>query len=624
MRQRFVKVSRPPCLATALLCVLLVAANADAKSVQRIEPPFWWQGFVHSELQLMVHGPGIGGFDASVDQPGIALVRVERGDSENYLFLYLDIEPTVRPGTFEITFDDGEQRLTHDYDLRERFGDPDRMQGFTSADAIYLITPDRFANGDTGNDSLPELEDKLNRDDPYGRHGGDLAGIEQALDYVADMGFTAIWLNPVLENAVPRYSYHGYSTTDFYAVDRRFGSNEEYRELVAQARQKGLGVIMDMIVNHAGIGHWWMQDLPTTDWLNKPDERPRTTHARTANQDPYASEYDKSAQTDGWFSPYMPDLNQRNLLLADYLTQNTIWWIEYLGLSGVRMDTYPYPDKHYMTEWARRVMQEYPQFNITGEEWSNNPAIVSYWQRGKANHDDYVSWTPSMLDFPLRFAVQEALTGPEPERGSVWTPAYEMLGNDFLYPDPANLVIFPDNHDMSRVFTQVDEDYDLFKMAMVYYLTMRGIPQIYYGTEILMSHPGTESHGAIRAEFPGGWADHDKNAFTGEGLDDDELRAQRFLRQLLNWRKDKAVIHRGDLMQYTPIGNVYAYFRYDDAETVMVVFNRDSGVVNLDMARFSERLGDARYAEDVITGKRYGIDRSLRLEPRSVMVLQIN
>ncbi len=623
MRQRHIRVSRPPRLVAALLLAISTAAVADASTVQRVEPPFWWQGFVHTELQLMVHGPGITGFEPSVDHPGITLARVERGDSDNYLFLYLDIEATARPGTFEIGFENGDQRIAHDYELRRRATDPDHVRGFSAGDAIYLITPDRFANADPGNDSLPALEDTLNREDPYGRHGGDLAGIEQALDYIADMGFTAIWLNPVLENAVPRYSYHGYSTTDFYAVDARFGSNEQYRQLVATARDKGLGVIMDMIVNHAGIGHWWMQDLPTADWLNKPDERPRTTHARTANQDPYASEYDKSAQTDGWFSPYMPDLNQRNPLLADYLTQNTIWWIEYLGLSGVRMDTYPYPDKHYMSEWARRVMQEYPQFNITGEEWSNNPAIVSYWQRGKVNHDGYESWTPSMLDFPLQFALHDALTGAEPERGSVWTPVYEMLGNDFLYPDPANLVIFPDNHDMSRVYTRVNEDYDLFRMALVYTLTMRGIPQIYYGTEILMSHPGTESHGAIRAEFPGGWADHDKNAFTGKGLTAGERRAQQFLRQLLNWRKDKAVLHRGELMQYTPIGNVYAYFRYDDAETVMVVFNRGGEAVDLDMARFHERLGDSQFAEDVISGKRYGISRSLRLEPRSVMVLEI-
>ncbi|MDH3752180.1 MAG: cyclomaltodextrinase C-terminal domain-containing protein, partial [Gammaproteobacteria bacterium] len=288
------------------------------------------------------------------------------------------------------------------------------------------------------------------------------------------------------------------------------------------------------------------------------------------------------------------------------------------------MDTHPYPDKHYLSEWSRRVMQEYPDLNLTGEEWSGNPAIVSYWQRGKANHDDYVSDMPSMLDFPLQIAIREALTADEPSRGSVWTPAYEMLGNDFLYPDPGNLVIFPDNHDMSRIYTQVDEDFDLFRMAIVYYLTMRGIPTFYYGTEVLMSHPGTESHGAIREEFPGGWDDHTRNAFTGEGLSDNEIRAQRLMRQLLNWRKDKAVIHTGRLMQFTPIKNVYAYFRYNDQDSVMVVFNRGEDAASLDMTRFAERLGDAQTAEDVITGKRYGIQGSIQLEPRSAMILEID
>ena len=624
MRNRLSGANRSWQPISALLLALILATQATAGPLDRVEPPFWWQGFEHTELQLLVHGPGIAGFDASIDHPGISLTRIERVDSENYLFLYLDIDASAKAGTFDIVFANEETRLTHEYELRERNTDPDHAKGFTTADTIYLITPDRFANGDPSNDSMPELEDKLNRDDDFGRHGGDLAGIEDSLDYFADMGFTAIWLNPILENAMPEASYHGYATTDFYKVDARFGSNEHYRELVANAKAKGLGVIMDMIINHAGSGHWWMDDLPTSDWLNAPDKRPITSHARTTNQDPYASEYDKAAHADGWFANAMPDLNQRNPLLADYLTQNAIWWIEYLGLSGIRMDTHPYPDKHYMSEWSRRIMQEYPDFNLTGEEWTRNPAIVSYWQRGKVNHDGYESSMPSMLDFPLQIALHEVLTAEEPKWGSVWTPAYEMLGNDFLYPDPDNLVIFPDNHDMSRIYTQVNEDYDLFKMAIVYYLTMRGIPQIYYGTEVLMSHPGTDSHGAIREEFPGGWPDHEKNAFTREGLTDDERRAQQFMRTLLTWRKDKAVIHTGQLMQFTPIKNVYAYFRYDDDASVMVVFNRGEDTVSLDMTRFAERLGDSRYAEDVITGKRFGIERAIQLEPRAVMILEID
>ena len=598
--------------------------NAHASAIDRIEPPFWWQGFVHRELQLMVHGDGIAHFDPSIDYDGITIDRVERSDSNYYLFLYLTIDSTAAVGEFDIEFRRGEAELSQSYSLRERNRDSGYIDGFSSEDVIYLITPDRFANGNPANDSVDGYGDLPDRNEPYGRHGGDLKGIGDHLDYIADMGFTSIWLNPVLENAMPEASYHGYATTDFYKVDPRFGSNEDYRELTAKARAKGLGMIMDMIVNHAGVEHWWKDDLPTKDWINFGGEFHATSHARTSNQDLYASEFDKTEFADGWFAPAMPDLNQRNPLLADYLIQNAIWWTEYLGLSGIRQDTYPYPDKHFMTEWSRRIMQEYPNFNIVGEEWSPNPAIVSYWQAGKKNHDGYTSYLPSLMDFPLQIALQSVLTSGEPPWGSAWTPAYEMLGNDFLYPDPFNLVIFPDNHDMSRIYTQLDEDYDLYRMAIAYYLTMRGIPQIYYGTEILMSHPGTDSHGEIRSDFPGGWPGDEVNAFTGAGLGNDARAAQDFMRKILRWRKTADVIHDGQLMQFAPIGNLYAYFRYDDDDVVMVVFNRDLNTQTLDMSRFAERIGERRRGRDVISGKYFNVTGRLVLEPRSVLILELD
>ena len=381
---------------------------------------------------------------------------------------------------------------------------------------------------------------------------------------------------------------------------------------------------MDLIVNHSGRGHWWMDDMPTSDWVNLANDFAFTSHARTTNQDPYASEFDKKLFADGWFDTAMPDLNQRNPLLADYLIQNAIWWTEYLGLAGIRQDTYPYPDKHFMTEWARRIMQEYPDFNIVGEEWSPNPAIVSYWQAGKQNHDGYVSYLPSVFDFPLQSTLAEVLTAEDPEWGSVWTPLYEMLGNDFLYPDPYNLVIFPDNHDMSRIFSQVDEDIDLYRMAIVYNLTVRGIPQIYYGTEILMSNPGTDSHGVIRSDFPGGWDGDNVNAFTGEGLNPAAAEAQAFMRKLLKWRKGADVVHNGKLMQFAPTKNIYAYFRYDDDDTVMVVFNRGGEAATVDTAQFAERIGSRRLATDVISGRRYNVSRNLVIEPRSVLLLELD
>jgi glycosidase len=600
--------------------LLIVGPAAVAGPLERVEPPSWWAGFKHTELQLLVHGEGISAWSPGIEGDGVAVTRVEKGDSPNYLFVYLDIA-SAPAGSFDIVFSNGEERLRHTYELRERT--PGLVGTYDGSDVIYLVTPDRFANGNPGNDNVDGYADRLNRDDDYGRHGGDLEGIRQHLDYIADMGFTQLWLNPVLENAMGRASYHGYSTTDYYKVDPRLGSNEEYRDFVAAARARGIGVIMDMIVNHAGSGHWWMDDLPTDTWVNLPGTRSVTSHARTTNQDPYASEFDKSRHADGWFVDTMPDLNQRDPRLADYLVQNAIWWTEYLGLSGIRQDTWPYPDKHFMTEWTRRIMQEYPDFNMVGEEWSPSPAIVSYWQRGKQNHDGYVSYLPGVFDFPLQIAMQKVLTSELPPWGSVWTPVYEILGHDFLYPDPMNLVIMPDNHDMSRIFTQLDEDIALWRMAMAFYATMRGIPQFFYGTEILMSHPGTDSHGALRAEFPGGWPDHDKNAFTGDGLTEQQRDAQTFTRKLLNWRRGATVIHDGRLMQFTPVGNVYAYFRYDADDTVMVIFNRGGEPVTLETARFAERLDGYTHGTDVISGDRVGITPALELDPMSVLVLEL-
>ncbi len=611
-------------LAAALL--LLAACSKDGPGdalrdgIARVEPPFWWTGFEHTELQLLVHASGIAEFTPSVSGRGVSLARVERGDSPNYLFVYLDTA-NADAGTFELVFENGDDRIGHTYELRQRIAD--HVGTYDASDVIYLVTPDRFANGDPSNDDVDGYEDEADRDDDYGRHGGDIEGLRRHLDYVAAMGFTQLWLNPLLENAMEQWSYHGYAITDYYKVDPRFGSNESYREFVAEAKSKGIGVIMDMIANHSGSNHWWMDDLPTATWLNLPETREVTSHARTTNQDPYASDYDKARHADGWFVPTMPDLNQRDPLLADYLIQNSIWWVEYLGLSGIRQDTYPYPDKHFMAEWTRRIMQEYPDFNMVGEEWSASPNVTSYWQRGKQNADGYVSYLPGVFDFPLQIAFKDVLTADEPPWGSVWTPVYELLGHDYLYPEPMNLVIMPDNHDMSRIFTQVDEDEALWRMAMVFYATMRGIPQVYYGTEIQMSHPGTDSHGAIRAEFPGGWDDHDANAFTGEGLSKKARAAQAFTRKLLNWRKETRVIHTGKFMHFTPVGNVYAYFRYDDDDTIMVVLNHGEDDVDLGLARFAERLQGATRARNILDDKVVRLRKRIKVPARSALVLDI-
>ena len=571
----------------------------------------------------MVYGPAIADLKPSIDHPGVSIARVERTENPNYLFIYLNIAATATAGHFDIKFNGDSISLTHDYTLLEKNPDPGHAKGYSTADTVYLITPDRFANGDPSNDSVPGLGDVNDRSAPKDRHGGDLKGISNHMDYIADMGFTAVWINPLLENKVPTSSYHGYSTTDFYRVDPRFGSNEQYQKLVKQARQKGIGVIMDMIVNHVGDKHWWMSDIPARDWVNFPDQYVESNHEHNSVQDPYGSDYDKKMFSDGWFVPTMPDLNQRNPLLADYLVQNALWWVEYLGLAGIRVDTYAYPDKYFMSAWTQRIMEEYPSFNIVGEESNRNPAAVSYWQRGKQNYDGYVSYLPSLMDFALQEALVRALVAPKPAWGSSWDPIFRILTTDYLYADPNALMIFPDNHDMDRIYTQLNEDYDLFKMAMVYILTMRGTPQIFYGTEILMSHTGSDNDGIRRSDFPGGWPGDKKNAFTGEGLGIEEKQAQTFVRTLLNWRKNKTVIHTGKLMHFVPDNGVYVYVRYNDTDKLMVVFNKNELAVKLDKVRYAEQLTDHGTAVDALTGVSHDLSEPIEVPARGVLLLEL-
>ena len=611
-----------------LLLVTTIPALSSASTIDRVEPPFWWTGFRETHLQLLVYGEGISELEPSLSHPGVTLERVETVDSPNYLFLYLDIAADASPGSFDILFEGEGEELSHSYTLKAKNPDPAWTKGFDSSDAIYLITPDRFANGDPENDDIEGMGDPVDRENINGRHGGDIRGIAQHLDYVADMGFTAIWLNPLLENRMPEFSYHGYSTTDFYRVDPRYGSNEDYKDMVAQAREQGLGVIMDMIVNHVGSGHWWMDDLPTGDWLNFQGAPRMMSHEHIAEQDPHASQWDYRRYSDGWFVESMPDLNQRNQLLADYLTQNALWWIEYLGLAGIRMDTYPYPDKHYMSEWTRRVMLEYPDFNVVGEEWTDNSPALAYWQRGKVNTDGYVSHLPSLMDFPLQNALRWGLVTEEDSKTEDLRPGgllmlYRALANDFVYPSPGDLVVFPDNHDMSRIFTQLGGDYGLFRMAIAYTLVVRGVPQIYYGTEILMANHEADDHGLIRSDFPGGWPGDEVNAATGKGLSESQLEAQQFLRTLLRWRRDTPVVHHGKLMHFRPGNGIYVLFRYDEQDAVMLVLNKNENEVVLGLERFQERLDGFRSGRNVISGESGSLGDTLRLPARSPLILEL-
>jgi glycosidase len=600
-------------------------ASISYGQIERVEPPFWWAGMKNTELQIMVYGKAIGSLRPEMVYDGVEIKKTVSVENPNYLFLYLEIAPNSSPGKFIIDFKNskGNVRESVSFELLEREDGSAERKGYDNSDVMYLITPDRFANGNLTNDSVASLSEGVDRTNKWGRHGGDIQGIINNLDYLKDLGFTAVWINPVLENNQKEQSYHGYSTTDFYKVDPRFGSNEEYRGLSKKAGEKGIKLIMDMIMNHCGSGHWWMDDLPSGDWLNSPNEYVKTSHRRTTLRDAYSSQYDKRNFTDGWFVPTMPDLNQRNSQMAKYLIQNTIWWIEFADLSGIRMDTYPYSDKDFMTDWTCSIMQEYPYFNICGEEWSLNPAVLAYWQQGKDNPDGYTSCLPGLLDFPLQNALVKALTEEEKwDAGMI--NLYDMLSNDFLYVDPFKHVIFPDNHDMSRIYSQLGEDYNLYKLAMVYFTTIRGTPQFYYGTEVLMSNMGDNSHGNIRSDFPGGWQGDKINGFSGKGLTGKQLEAQTFIKKLLNWRKNSKVIHQGKLMHFVPIDGVYVYFRYDENKKVMIVLNNSKEKKGLDLKPFAEMLNGSISGLDVITGKKVFLQALLEIDSKQPMIIELD
>ncbi|MFM2360204.1 MAG: hypothetical protein RLY16_2197, partial [Bacteroidota bacterium] len=533
----------------ATIFITAFSTLSSLAQIEQVEPPNWWVGMQHTQLQLLIHGKAIGETKPVLQYPGVKILKATKGDSKNYLFVDLIIEKNTRPGNINLQFiQNGKIVYQHAYPLLQRQKGSANLKGFNSSDVIYLITPDRFANGTETNDVVPGMrEQKINRANVGARHGGDIQGMINHLDYIKEMGFTAIWPQPMLENDMAAYSYHGYSITNHYRVDPRYGDLAIYKTLSQQARERGIKLIFDGVVNHIGVNYWWMQDLPFKDWINHADTPVITNHKRTTIEDIYASQYDKALQTNGWFDNTMPDMNGKNPFMANYLIQNSIWWIETLQLGGLRQDTYCYSDKTFLKNWSCRIMQEYPDFNMVGEEWSINPLITSYWQRNKKNHDGYSGCLKTVMDFPLQAALVKALTYKEVSKwDDGMTKLYEGLANDFIYPNPNDILVMGDNHDMDRLFTQLNRDVDLTQMALGYLLTIRGIPQIYYGTEILMEnseHPN--DHGWIRSDFPGGWKTDSVNAFTGKGLTIDQKNTQSYLKQLLQWRKNNDVIATG-------------------------------------------------------------------------------
>lgn len=620
-----------------------------AVKIDRIDPTDWFVGMKNPSLQLMVYGEGIRTADVTTDYPGVKVDSLVRLDSPNYLLVYLNLDG-AQPGTMTLNFKNNGSTKKVKYQLKAREMSGDKRMGFTNADVLYMLMPDRFADGSRKNNTVKTRYNyKIDRSQPSLRHGGDLEGIRQHLDYFNELGVTALWFTPVLENDSPdngtQSSYHGYATTDYYKVDPRFGTNEEYRKLIDEAHQKGLKVVMDMIFNHCGFEHPWIKDLPSKDWLNTPewlsagektgrdvttgyvdgsgkvnDLYLQTSYKLTPVVDPYASDVDLHETVDGWFVPSMPDLNQRNPHVIKYLIQNSEWWIETVGIDGIRMDTYPYADADAMALWMKTLDEEYPNFNVVGETWVTEPAYTAAWQK-----DSKIAKKNSYLKTVMDFSFYDKINMAKKENTDDWWNGYNRIYNslvyDYLYPNPSSVMAFIENHDTDR-FLGNGKDSTALKQALALLLTVNRIPQLYYGTEVLMNGTKEVTDGNVRKDFPGGFEGDERNLFTAEGRTKAENAMFTWLSRLLHWRQGNDVIIKGSQKQFIPYKGVYVVARQYNGKTVMTVINGTRKEAALAVKRYAEVIGQTKQAHDVLTGSNVSLDKDLKLTPRQVLVLE--
>ena len=632
---------------------MTMSAAKQNKFIDRIEPTNWFVGMKNPQVQLMVYGKDIAKVESvTTDYPGVTVDSLVHLDSPNYLLVYLNVK-NAQPGTMKLTFQGKNEKgkvksEAVNYQLKAREMKGEDRKGFDISDVLYLLMPDRFASGRTDNDQIAGMNTYVNdRTQPSLRHGGDMEGIRQHLDYFTDLGVTALWFTPVLENNSPDqggYStYHGYATTDYYKVDPRFGSNEEYRRLVDEAHQKGLKVVMDMIFNHCGFEHPWVKDMPTADWFNQPEwlsedkdngldpmtgfgsgqkesKYLQTSYKLTPVVDPYASEVDLRETVEGWFVPSMPDLNQHNPHLMRYLIQNSIWWIETVGIDGIRMDTYPYAYREPMAQWMKELDNEYPNFNTVGETWVTEPAYTAAWQK-----DSKLSEQNSYLKTVMDFSFFDKLSQAKNEETDAWWQGLNRLYNsfvyDYLYPNPSSVMAFVDNHDTDR-FLGNGRDTLMLKQALALLLTVRRIPQLYYGTEILMNGTKEVTDGNVRKDFPGGFPDDTHNCFTKEGRSRAENNMFNWLSRLLHWRNGNETIIRGYQTQFIPYNGVYVITRRWHRNTVMTILNGTSQPATMEVKRYAEVIGHVGRVQDIPTGRYYDLSKDLVLKPRQSLVLE--
>jgi glycosidase len=613
-------------LSGLFLAGLPVSLPAGPITISRLEPLHWWTGMKDPNLQLLIYGTNAGtcSFSLLPGQKGIRVMGTRKTGNPNYLFADLRIEPGARAGTYRFALSRGQEKKIFSYLLKSHSEKAPGAGGYNPGDVVYLIMPDRFANGDTTNDQPPEMNEGLSRNEPFGRHGGDLMGIEKNMGYIQDLGMTALWLNPILENNQPHSSYHGYAITDFYRVDPRLGTLTDYKRLITDCHRRGMKMVQDMVANHIGSKHWWMDDLPSEDWIH-PVGNPfnRCNFRIETLADPHASAADRKKMLAGWFDIHMPDLNQRNPLVARYLIQNTLWWIAETGIDGIRMDTYPYNYADFMTSWCEAVLKEFPRFSLVGEIWVDQPSLASYFLKGTRNRDGYKPGLPTVTDFPLYQGLVKGL-GEEGSWDKGLFRVYQALMQDFLYSDPSGHLIFLDNHDLTRFLTAQNGDIARLRQGIAMLLTLRGVPQWYYGTEILMSGDGA-SHPEVRKDFPGGWPGDTANAFTPAGRKPETENVFRFCRKILQWRKTAPALKNGTFTQYLPEKNIYTYFRSHPDQELMVVVNGNDSSSVLELSRFRERNAPFERATDVLTDTEWPLNKSeWELPPRAVLILDLS
>ncbi len=595
--------------------------NIFGQGISVIEPPYWWAGMANDTLQIFLHDDEIGDFSVIIEDENVDLISVEKPPNSNYLILYISTID-AQPCTFDIRLESNQStRKIINYELKKRHQNSAKREGFSSKDVLYLIMPDRFSNGDPSNDNHNDMLEKVNRKDIGGRHGGDIKGITDHLDYLQDLGITTIWNTPLLEDNVPSYSYHGYAISDYYKVDPRYGTNQDYKNLSAELQKRDMKLIMDVVTNHCSSVHWWMDDLPYEDWVHQFPEFQRSNYRMTTQFDPYKSKLDFKLCEKGWFDNTMPDLNQSNPHLIRYLAQNTIWWMEFANLDGLRVDTYSYNDKQGIAYWTKRIMDEYPLTNIVGEIWMHSQAEIAYWQTGNTVSGSYDTHLPSVMDFTLHDVLAKSLNEDHDSWSDGIINIYNNFTNDFLYPNPSNIIVFGENHDTDRLLHTIEEDVDKYKLAIVLLATTRGIPLLYYGTEVGVTGEKRKGDGDLRKDFPGGWKGDKINLFEEKNRVGECKEIFDFTKSVLNLRKEKNVFHTGKLLHFVPQDNVYVYFRYTEKDLAMVILNNSAKDVKVDFNNYVEVIGKEDSFIDAITKEMINKENCL-ISAKSSLILE--